>query len=428
MINFSLCTDHYEFTMLNTLIEANKAQQPAVFEVFARKLPSHRSFGVFAGSNSLLAALQDFYFDADSLRYLRKKNIIGSQTQTYLEKFRFNGSISAYREGELFFPYSPVLTIQGSLGECLLLETLVLSLLNHESAVASVGARITSAAHGAMVMEAGSRRIGPESAIRAARAAYLSGIDVTSNLAAGLRYGIPTIGTASHALTMAYPNEIDAFYDQAQFLGSDSVFLVDTFDINQGIYHAVKASDKKLKGIRIDSGDLLASSQMARDLLDELGAPQAQIMVSGDLNEHAILNLVQNKAPIDAFESGHHLVTGSGAPSAGFVYKLVAIGDASKGAQRHVAKKSHGKQSMGGHKFAYRQFNQAQQATAELLYHAPLTLPTPHLKTLQVPLLKQGQPCVQPTLVQARAHCQKALSTVPLWETQNDPAIKTNFL
>ena len=213
-------------------------------------------FGVFAGSGTLAESIARFSFTENQMSFLRSSNLVSGETIKWLSEYSFSGDILAYREGELYFPNSPVAIIEAGLGEALILETLILSTLNHASSIATAAARITHAANGKFVMEAGSRRIHPEAAVHAARAAYIGGIDVTSNLEAGLRWGIPTAGTASHAFTLAYPSELEAFNAQQEFLGGDSIFLVDTYDIVQGINNAVEASDGNLKGIRLDSGDL----------------------------------------------------------------------------------------------------------------------------------------------------------------------------
>ena len=326
--SYALQTDRYELTMLDALVQAGRAEKRSVFEVFSRDLPNGRPFGVFAGINRILPKIDHFSFDDEILRFLKEEKIVSKDTLDYLSSFRFNGDITSYHEGEIYFPNSPVVTVEATLGEALLLEPLILSPINFDSAISSSAVRIVLAAKGKFVMEAGSRRVDPEAAVNAARAAYIGGAHVTSNLEAGRKWGIPTAGTASHAFTLSFPSELEAFENQSKYLSENSIFLVDTYDIETGIRNAVKASNSKLKGIRIDSGDLAAASKSARKLLDELGAPQAQIMVSGDLDEFKILELSQ--APIDALESGHMLVTGSGAASAGFVYKLVAKDFSSK--------------------------------------------------------------------------------------------------
>ena len=427
--SYARYTDHYELTMLDALVRSNQADKRSTFEVFARELPLGRPFGVFAGINRLLPYLKNFSFNEDVLRFLEEEKIISKQTQEFLYSFNFTGDIMSYREGETYFPYSPVITIQASLGEALLIETLLLSIVNFDSAITTAAARIVDAANGRFVMEAGSRRIEPEAAVNAARAAYIGGVDVTSNLEAGRRWGIPTAGTASHAYTLSFESEIDAFKNQSKYLGEDSIFLVDTYDIETGITNAVKASNTNLKGIRIDSGDLAIGAKSARALLDKLGAPKAQIMVSGDLDEYKIRNLLD--APIDAFESGHKLVTGSGAASAGFVYKLVAIEENSlMPNMRSVGKRSEGKLQRE-EKFAKRTIDTGGIALEESIFledSAQVHSQSAACRSLQSEVMSSGKIVDLPTLKDSRHHLINSISEIPKeirLRVDGEPAIPT---
>lgn len=343
----ALMTDRYEFSMLESFIESGRVNDHAVFEVFTRRLPAGRRFGVFAGLGRLLPMIKDFRFGVDELDFLTDNKIIKPATRDYLRDFRFTGKIDAYREGEIFFPASPVLTVRGSLGESVLLETLILSVLNFDSAIATSAARMVMSAKGRPIIEMGSRRVNEDAAVAAARAAYVAGFASTSNLLAGHRFGIPTSGTAAHAFTLAHEDELTAFKAQVQTHGSGTTLLVDTYDIEQGIRNAVKAAGTRLGAIRIDSGDLAAEAVKARRLLDSLGAYATRIVVTSDLDEFAIKDL--HEAPIDGYGVGTRLV--ASAPM-GFVYKLVQING------RPVAKKAKGKASIGGRKVAYRTFNE----------------------------------------------------------------------
>ncbi|HJM28456.1 MAG TPA: nicotinate phosphoribosyltransferase [Acidimicrobiales bacterium] len=425
-----LHTDHYEFTMLDALVKAGHADKKSAFEVFAREIPLGRPYGVYAGNGRLLQTLQNLKFNKEHLAYLERQKIISSPTKNWLTGFQFSGDITGYREGEIYFPLSPVITVESRLGEALILETLILSITNFDSAVASAASRIVGAAAGRYVMEAGSRRITPEAGVHAARAAYIGGVDVTSNLEAGRRWGIPTAGTASHAFTLAFESEIEAFQTQSEHLGEDSIFLVDTYDIEKGIRNAVNSTNANLRGIRIDSGDLATEAQIARNLLDDLGAHQAEIMVSGDLDEYRIADLVN--APIDAFEAGHRLVTGSGAGSAGFVYKLVAIEDSSpEKTMRIVAKTSKGKISKGGRKLAKRKRDLAGAAIEESLFvksHKNIEVPSGNYRDLQYQLVEGGVVKEDLSLEDARTHLTKVLSEIPeeiRLCVNGDPAVPT---
>jgi nicotinate phosphoribosyltransferase len=348
-------TDRYELTMLEAALLSGRASCPATFELFTRRLPDRRPWGVFAGLGRLLDALEDFRFGPAELDWLSDNDVVSGPTLDWLSTYHFGGRVEAYREGELYAAGSPVLTVEGTFGEAVLLETIALSTLNFDSAVAAAASLITCAAGDRPVIEMGSRRADPRAAVAAARAAYLAGFSSTSNLEAGRAYGVPTAGTASHAFVLAYPSEKEAFAAQVAAFGPGTTLLVDTFDISQGIRNAIDVAGPGLGGIRIDSGDLGREAARARALLDELGATRTRLVVTGDLDAHTVAAL--GGAPVDGYGVGANVVTGMGAPTAGFVYKLVAIGDPGDGPgapQRPVAKRSAGKASFGGRKWAWR--------------------------------------------------------------------------
>ena len=348
----ALFTDRYELSMLCSVLDARMADTPAVFEVFARRLPPGRRFGLLAGVERVLDAVADFTFDDATLASLLGNGIVTPSGADYLRDWRFSGDIDGYAEGDLYWPGSPVLTVRGPLAEGFLLETVVLSIMNHDTAVASAAARMVLAAAGRPLIEMGSRRVDPQAAVAAARAAWLAGFAATSNLAAGERYRIPTTGTAAHSFTLAHASEVDAFTHQLRTHGTDTTLLVDTFDTPTGIRNAVAAARAAGAAgpgaIRIDSGDLVSAARAARALLDDRGATRTRIVVTSDLDEWAIADLAG--APVDSYGVGSRVVTGSGHPSAGFVYKLVAVGEP----LRPVEKTAEGKASAGGVKTAYR--------------------------------------------------------------------------
>lgn len=346
----ALFTDRYELTMLDAALRSGQAHQTAVFEVFTRSLPTGRGYGVVAGTARAMEAIENFRFGDGELRWLADNKIVSPEALEYLEAFSFDGDIWGFAEGELFGANSPVLTVEASFGQAVLLETVLLSIFNYDSAVASAVARMVDAANGRSVIDGGARRAHESAATSAARAAFISGAMATSNLEAGRTYGIPTIGTIGHAFVLAHESEAAAFDAQHSLLGSDTTYLVDTYDISQGIAQAVATAGASLGGIRIDSGDLSVESQNARQQLDDLGAREARIIVSGDLDEWSIANLAT--APIDGYLVGTNLITGSGHPTASFVYKLVAI--ESQGQMKAVAKNSFGKSTIGGRKAVFR--------------------------------------------------------------------------
>lgn len=339
----SLMTDRYELTMLASFIESGRVNDKATFEVFTRRLPAGRRYGVFAGLNRLLPMIKDFTFSYHDLLWMKSNSIINEETFNYLMDFSFKGEIFAYEEGDIFFPNSPVMEVSGTLGECILLETIILSVLNFDSAIATTAARMVMSAHGRPIIEMGSRRVNEDAAVAAARAAYIAGFASTSNLLAGRLHGVPTSGTAAHAFTLAHEDELIAFGAQVRAQGANTTLLVDTYDIAQGIRHAVEVAGTSLGAIRIDSGDLASEAVKARKLLDSLGAYGTRIVVTSDLDEMIMKDL--QDAPIDGYGVGTRLV--ASAPM-GFVYKLVEING------RPVAKKAKDKVSIGGRKFAWR--------------------------------------------------------------------------
>src|SRR5215213_7195789 len=360
----ALLTDRYELTMVAAALADGTADRDCVFETFARRLPHGRRYGVLAGTGRLLEALPDFRFTDEDLAALREQGLTDSRLLDWLAGFRFSGDVDGYAEGELFFPGSPVLTVRAPFAEGVLLETLVLSVLNHDSAIASAAARMVTAACERPCIEMGSRRTHEEAAVAAARAAYLVGFSTSSNLEAGRRYGVPTAGTSAHAFTLVHDDEVSAFRAQVATLGPGTTLLVDTYDVDQGIRNAVTVAGPELGGIRLDSGDLPTLATRARELLDELGATTTRIVVTSDLDEYAIAGLMA--APVDRYGVGTSLVTGSGAPTMGMVYKLVER----DGVQ--VAKKSKDKASIGGRKNAVRRHDVDGTALAEVVSSAPI--------------------------------------------------------
>ena len=421
----SLRTDHYELTMLQGALRSGVAHHHAVFEVFSRRLPHGRRYGMFAGLGRVLESIERFRFGPDEIHYLQARGFLDELTLEWLAEYRFSGSIDAYREGELYFPGSPVLTVEASFGEAVVLETLLLSIINHDSAIASAAARMVEAAGDRPLIEMGGRRTHESAAVAAARAAYMAGFASTSNLEAGRSYGIPTVGTVAHAFVLAHRSEREAFEAQIAAFGPKTTLLVDTFDVEQGIRNAVAAGGPELGAIRIDSGDLAVVTREARALLDELGATKTKIVVSGDLDEFSINALAD--APIDAYGVGTSLVTGSGAPTAGFVYKLVAIADSPDSGEklRSVAKRSPGKIAIGGRKDAWRVMDEEGTAFGELIT-TTAGPPTGSCRLLQVPVMRAGESVYDVSLEEIRAHTLAARRELPpagLRLEQGAPAI-----
>ena len=351
--------------MLDAALEAGTHERECVFEAFTRHLPGGRRYGIVAGIGRLLELIDAFRFTDDELSWLGDNRVVRPATLDWLANYRFNGSIRGYREGEVYFPGSPLLVVDAPFAEGVILETLILSVLNYDSAVASAAARMVSAAAGRPVAEMGSRRANEHAAVAAARAAYIAGFGATSNLEAGRRWGVPTMGTAAHSFTLLHDTEEDAFRAQIETLGVGTTLLVDTFDVHAAIDLAVKVAGPELGAVRLDSGDLPSVVRAVRAQLDGLGAHNTKITVTNDLDEYTIAALAAS--PVDSYGVGTSVVTGSGAPASGMVYKLVAHRDGT-GAWVSVAKKSDGKTSIGGRKHPVRRLDESGTATAEAIH------------------------------------------------------------
>jgi nicotinate phosphoribosyltransferase len=358
----ALLTDHYELTMLQAALASGTAQRASVFELFGRRLPEGRRYGVVAGVGRALDAIEAFRFDDEAIAAL--DGVVDAATQEWLAGYRFSGEIWGYAEGEIYFAHSPLVIVEASFAEAVVLETVLLSIYNHDSAIASAASRMTLAAGDRPCIEMGSRRTHEEAAVAAARAAYVAGFVATSNLAAGHRYGVPTTGTSAHSFTLLHDTEEDAFRAQVRSLGVGTTLLVDTYDIAEAVRLGVEVAGPELGAVRIDSGDLGLLAEQVRAQLDELGAHDTRIVVTSDLDEHAINALAS--APVAGYGVGTQLVTGSGHPTSGFVYKLVAR-ENDDGVLQSVAKKSVDKVSVGGRKFALRRRNQHGVAEAEVI-------------------------------------------------------------
>ncbi len=432
----ALLTDRYELTMIDAALRDGTASRRCVFELFGRRLPGARRFGVVAGTGRLLQQLRDFRFGDDELRYLSDNRVVSRDTLDFLAGYRFTGTIRGYREGELYFPGSPILIVEGTFAEAVVLETLALSILNHDSAVANAAARMSIAAGDRPLAEMGSRRAAEQSAVAAARAAYIAGFDATSNLEAGRAWGIPTMGTAAHAWTLLHDTEEQAFRSQVDALGTETTLLIDTYDIREGVATAVRVAGASLGGVRIDSGDLPTVAAAVRAQLDELGATATKITVTSDLDEFAIAALAAS--PVDSYGVGTSVVTGSGAPTAGMVYKLVARQDAG-GGWVAVAKKSTDKGSKGGRKAAFRTLDEG-TATSELIVVSdgfeelsPASR-HPDARPLLVTLVEQGETDAgyegAAGVAAARAHHARVREELPvraLALSRSDPALPTVY-
>jgi len=417
--------------MLQAALHSGAASRRCIFEVFARGLPEGRRYGVVAGTGRLLQAVLDFRFDDAELEWLRDHHVVDSVTLDFLSSYGFTGNITGYAEGECFFAMSPLLTVEGTFAEAVVLETLLLSILNHDSAIASAGSRMTNAAGDRPCIEMGSRRTHEWAAVAAARAAYIAGFATTSNLEAGRTYGVPTKGTSAHSFTLLHDDERVAFEAQVASLGVGTTLLVDTYDVTAAVNLAVEVAGVGLGAVRLDSGDLLVQAREVRDQLDALGANNTRIVVTSDLDEHSIAALAA--APVNAYGVGTALVTGSGAPTAGLVYKLVAREDEA-GQLIDVAKVSKDKISVGGRKWAMRRLDAGGVAEAEVIGIGTMPAndgsPSPKTRPLLVELMRDGEIVADLSLEAARRRHELSRAELPpraLKLSRGEPAITTVF-
>ena len=425
----ALLTDKYELTMLAAALRDGTAHRQTTFEVFARRLPTGRRYGVVAGTGRFLEALQQFRFDDAALTLVA--DFLDEATLAYLADYRFGGDVDGYPEGELYFPGSPVLSVSGTFAECVLLETLALSIFNHDCAIASAAARMVSAAEGRPIIEMGSRRTHEMSAVAAARAAYVAGFTGSSNLEAQRRYGVPALGTSAHAFTLLHtsadgPDEQAAFRAQVDALGVGTTLLVDTYDITTGVANAIAVAGSELGAVRLDSGDLGVLARQVRAQLDGLGAPNTRIVVTSDLDEFAIAAL--RAEPVDSYGVGTSLVTGSGAPTAGMVYKLVEVDGVP------VAKRSSHKESHGGRKQAHRLAKSTGTVVEEVVHLADQPPAHAHglvATALAHPLVRGGEAVADVDLRSARDRVAAGLLSLP-WDglklSGGEPAIPTRMV
>lgn len=417
--------------MVQAARQAGTADRRAVFELFPRRLPEGRRYGVVAGVGRALDAIEAFRFDPAAIACL--EDVVDPDMLEWLASYRFSGDIWGYAEGEAYFPYSPLLVVEGTFAEAVLLETVLLSIYNHDSAIASAASRMTLAAGGRPCIEMGSRRTHEQAAVAAARAAYVAGFDATSNLAARATYGVPSAGTAAHSFTLLHDDEADAFRAQVQTLGVGTTLLVDTYDVTEAVRLAVEVAGTGLGAVRLDSGDLGEVAREVREQLDGLGATGTRIVVTSDLDEHSIAALAA--APVDAYGVGTQLVTGSGHPTCGFVYKLVAR-EGEDGEMMSVAKLSTDKASIGGRKWALRRRSPTGRAQAEVIGIGEPPEDDAHPdgtndRPLLVPLVRGGDVVGRGTLDEARTRHRSALAELPRAITMmsaGEPVIPTVHL
>jgi nicotinate phosphoribosyltransferase len=418
----ALMTDLYQLTMVAGYY-LNRREAEATFELFIRSLPANRSYFVAAGLEQAVEFLLHLKFDEESVGFLRRLPVFAHLPDDffgYLSRFRFEGDVWGVPEGTLVFPNEPILQIRAPLPQAQLVETFLLSLVHFQTLVATKASRVVQAAGGKEVIDFGTRRAhGPEAGVLAARAAFIGGCIGTSNVCAAKDFGIPAYGTAAHSWTLAFDSEPEAFERYHAVFPDSTVLLVDTYDTLQGVRNALSLGTK-LKGVRLDSGDLEALSREARRILDEAGLRETRIMASGDLNEYKVKALLQESAPIDLFGVGTEMVTSKDQPALAAVYKLVERQGPDK--VIHRAKFSEDKETYPGRKQVWRSMDD--QGTYEgdeitLAEERPARSSTP----LLVPILERGEPRYRfPFLGAVRERAREQLEKLPLCHRELESA------
>jgi nicotinate phosphoribosyltransferase len=327
--NMALLTDLYELTMADSYLRG-KRNEEATFDLFVRHLPENRCFLVSAGLEEVILFLDRMRFTEDSIHYLRSLNLFSEDFLGYLKNFRFRGTVYAIPEGEIYFPNEPSIVVTAPRIEAQIVETFLLNTFNFQSLIASKAARVVLAADGSQVVDFSPRRDhGSDAAMKVARSSYIAGCVGTSNVLAGKQFGIPVYGTMAHSYVMSFKSEIESFREFVRDFPDNSVLLIDTYDVIEGARNAIivgkemARKGQKLRGVRIDSGDLARLSRKVRRMFDDAGLGYARIMLSGDLNEYRIKEIIQRGGSADVFGVGTDLGTSRDAPALGGIYKLV---------------------------------------------------------------------------------------------------------
>jgi len=440
----SMVIDFYELTMANGFFLEGKKDIIVYFDLYFRKTPDNGGYAIFAGLETMINYIENLNFTKEDVEYLRKQKLFDEEFLKYLLDFKFTGDIYAFKEGSIMFPNEPVVTVKAKLIEAQIIETFLLQTINHQSLIATKASRIKFAAQGKKVLEMGARRAhGESSSILGSRAAYIAGIDGTSNVASDQLFGVPAGGTMAHSWVQLFDNEYEAFKAYAKHYPNNSTFLVDTYDtLGSGVPNAIKVIKEillpinaKNYSIRIDSGDLTYLAKQARKMFDEAGLPDCKIIVSNALDERLIQTLITQGAPIDLFGVGERLITAKSDPVFGSVYKLVAIEINNKIVPKIKISGNEEKITTPHFKKVYRIYAENGKAEADLITlhdevidtNEPLTIfdqySTWKTKTyekytlveMQKPIFLAGKKIYElPTLKEVRAFAEKGLNS--LWE------------
>lgn len=392
--NMILATDFYQLTMgaayyqYNLENEVNEEDNRATFELFIRKFPRNRNYLIYAGLEQVVYYLLNARFSENIIEFLRQKpvfkNIDSSFFDVYLPNFKFDVDVWSMKEGNFFFPYEPVLRVQGPLFNAQIAETYLLNVINFQTLVASKASRIRTVAGNKVLLEFGTRRSHtPLAGVYAARASYIAGFNGTSNVIADLEFGINSTGTMAHSFVQKFKNEADSFDSYYKIYGEDSILLIDTYDTEKGAQKACKYGNT-IRGVRIDSGDLIDHARKVRKILDQNGCDKVLIVASSDLNEYKIKEIIDKKAPIDAFGVGTELTTSRDDPTISGVYKLMEYNNEPR------IKISEGKVTYPGIKQVYRSYNKDDKLEEDMLSLDDEPIPV-NSEPLLIPIIKKGK-------------------------------------
>ncbi|MGD9014877.1 MAG: nicotinate phosphoribosyltransferase [Candidatus Omnitrophota bacterium] len=361
--NSALLLDLYELTMAQGYWKANKHTEFASFELFVRQLPPNRGYLINAGLEDILGYISNLSFSPEDISYLKKQGLFTEDFLDYLTRFKFSGDIWAMPEGEIFFANEPVIRVTANLIEAQVLESFFLNTLNLQAMIATKASRVVLAAQGRSVFDFSLRRThGQEAALKVARSSYIAGFAGTSNVLAGKIYGIPIVGTMAHSYVMCFKNELESFLSYAQCFPEKTTLLVDTYDTSKGMEAAIKVGlelkgrGQHLFGIRLDSGDLVYQSKMAKRMLDKAGLHQVKIFASGNLDEYKIYKLLKQGAKIDNFGVGTKMGISFDAPFIDVIYKISEVTD-KHGNFLPTMKLSQNKTTLPGRKQVYRVYD-----------------------------------------------------------------------
>ena len=377
--NISMMMDLYELTMANGYFANEKEPRKVVFDVFYRKNPEDGGYAIFAGLEQVIAYVENLHFDREDIDYFRSLNQFSEEFLEYLKDFRFTGDIYAFPEGTIMYPNEPVITVLAPLIDAQLVETAILAQINHQSLIATKASRIVRAAQGRAVSDFGARRAhNMDAAVYGARAAYIGGASGTATVMAGQEFGIPVNGTMAHSWVMYYKDEYEAFRRYAEVYPDNVMLLVDTYDvIHSGVPNAIRIAKevlepagRRLKGVRLDSGDLAYLSKKVRKMLDDAGLADCKIVVSNSLDEYTITSILNQGGRIDSFGVGERLITAKSDPVFGAVYKIAAVEENESFVPRIKVSETVEKITNPGLKQAYRIYCEGGQAVADLIADA----------------------------------------------------------